>query len=111
MSLSITEYPHEDMRGRIARAADEGGLDAVWVAAPSASGSASAPATTQRFGTGERRTLPLVARYADACNVFDIPDGGETIRRKLDVLREHCEAIGRPYEEIEEQVAVLSDSI
>ena len=34
-------------------------------------------------GTGERRTLPLVARHADACNVFDIPDGGATIRRKL----------------------------
>jgi F420-dependent oxidoreductase-like protein len=52
-------------------------------------------------GTGERRTLPLVARYADACNVFDIPDGGETVRRKLDVLARHCEAIGRPVEEIE----------
>lgn len=46
-------------------------------------------------GTGEKRTLPLVARYADACNLFDIPGGGLTVRRKLDVLRDSCEAIGR----------------
>ena len=37
-------------------------------------------------GMGEQRTLPLVARYADACNLFDIPDGGATLRHKLDVL-------------------------
>src|SRR5439155_23257436 len=37
-------------------------------------------------GMGERRTLPLVARYADACNLSDIPDEGATLRRKLDVL-------------------------
>lgn len=43
-------------------------------------------------GSGELRTLALVARYADACNVFgDVP----TIRRKLDVLARHCEAAGR----------------
>jgi alkanesulfonate monooxygenase SsuD/methylene tetrahydromethanopterin reductase-like flavin-dependent oxidoreductase (luciferase family) len=52
-------------------------------------------------GTGEKRTLPLVARYADACNVFDIPDGGATVRHKLSVLRGLCEQIGRPYEQIE----------
>ena len=46
-------------------------------------------------GTGERRTLPLVARYADACNVFDIPDGGATVRHKLDVLARHCDELGR----------------
>ena len=56
-------------------------------------------------GTGERRTLPLVARYADACNVFDIPDGGATVRRKLAVLAELCAAIGRPYEKIEKTIA------
>ena len=201
VSLSITEYPREDIRGRLARivrAADEGGLDTVWVAdhllqaAPGASrddpmleayttlgflagrservrlGAMVSPATyrapalllkavetvnelsggrawlgigagyheeeAQRFGldlppmrerferlealleraaihpiliggTGERRTLPLVARYADACNVFDVPDGGKTIRRKLEVLRGRCEAIGRPYEEIEKTVS------
>ena len=52
-------------------------------------------------GTGEKRTLRAVAGYADACNVFDIPDGGTTIRRKLDVLAGHCAALGRPYETIE----------
>jgi alkanesulfonate monooxygenase SsuD/methylene tetrahydromethanopterin reductase-like flavin-dependent oxidoreductase (luciferase family) len=46
-------------------------------------------------GMGEHRTLPLVARYADACNLFDIPDGGATIRRKLDALARACEAVGR----------------
>ena len=46
-------------------------------------------------GTGERQTLRLVAQYADACNLFDIPDGGETIRRKLDVLAGHCAEAGR----------------
>jgi F420-dependent oxidoreductase-like protein len=34
-------------------------------------------------GMGERKTLRLVARYGDACNLFEIPDGGETVRRKL----------------------------
>jgi alkanesulfonate monooxygenase SsuD/methylene tetrahydromethanopterin reductase-like flavin-dependent oxidoreductase (luciferase family) len=52
-------------------------------------------------GTGERRTLPLVARFADACNLFDIPDGGATLRHKLDVLRAHCEQIGRDPDDIE----------
>jgi len=49
-------------------------------------------------GHGEKKTLPLVARYADACNLFDIPDGGVTLRRKLDVLartREHVGVITR----------------
>jgi F420-dependent oxidoreductase-like protein len=51
-------------------------------------------------GTGERKTLKMVAQYADACNLFarlPLPE----LQRKLDVLREHCAAIGRPYEEIE----------
>src|ERR1700754_1611399 len=47
-------------------------------------------------GTGERRTLRLVAEYGDACNLFDIPDGGRTIRRQLDVLARHCADVGRP---------------
>ena len=46
-------------------------------------------------GMGEQKTLRLVARYADACNLFDIPDGGATITRKLAVLAEHC-THGRP---------------
>jgi len=56
-------------------------------------------------GTGEKRTLRLVAQYADACNVPDIPDGGATVRHKLDVLRRHCEAVGRDYETIEKTIS------
>jgi F420-dependent oxidoreductase-like protein len=51
-------------------------------------------------GSGERKTLRLVARYGDACNLFEF-GGMDAIRRKLDVLREHCAAEGRPYEELE----------
>lgn len=68
----------------------------------------SSPATVQQphppiliGGMGERRTLPLVARFGDACNLFDIPDGGKTIRHKLAVLAEHCRAGGRDPDEIE----------
>jgi F420-dependent oxidoreductase-like protein len=56
-------------------------------------------------GAGERKTLRLVARYADACNLFDIPDGGRTIRHKLDVLARHCEEVGRSFETIEKTVS------
>ena len=64
------------------------------------------PVTTPRppvliGGTGERRTLRLVAEYADACNLFDVPDGGAAIRRQLAVLDRHCADVGRPPEEIE----------
>jgi len=51
-------------------------------------------------GSGERKTLRLVARYAQACNLFASPD----LARKLDVLRGHCEAEGRDYEDIEKTV-------
>jgi F420-dependent oxidoreductase-like protein len=47
-------------------------------------------------GSGERKTLRFVARYAQACNLFTGPD----LARKLDVLRAHCEAEGRDYDEI-----------
>ena len=50
---------------------------------------------------GEQRTLPLVARYADACNLFDIPDDGVTLRHKLDVLARACDAVGRDPDDIE----------
>ena len=56
-------------------------------------------------GMGEQKTLRLVARYADACNLGDIPDGGRTVTHKLGVLAGHCEAIGRPYEEIEKTIS------
>jgi F420-dependent oxidoreductase-like protein len=64
------------------------------------------PVTTPRppvliGGTGERRTLRLVAEYADACNLFDVPDGGAAIRRQLAVLDRHCADVGRPPAEIE----------
>ena len=49
-------------------------------------------------GGGERKTLRLVAQYGDACNVFGQPAG---IARKYAILREHCAAVGRPFEEIE----------
>jgi F420-dependent oxidoreductase-like protein len=52
-------------------------------------------------GTGERRTLRLVARFADACNLFDIPDGGATVRHKLDVLRHHLDDAGRAHDAVE----------
>jgi F420-dependent oxidoreductase-like protein len=51
-------------------------------------------------GAGEKRTLPLVAKYGDACNLYAF-ESLQTVRAKLDVLRQNCDAIGRPYEEIE----------
>src|SRR3954447_18096947 len=49
-------------------------------------------------GGGERKTLRLAAQYADATNVFG---GPEQIHHKYEVLREHCETVGRNYDEIE----------
>lgn len=51
-------------------------------------------------GMGEQKTLRLVARYADACNLFAY-GGPDLIRHKLGVLERHCEEAGRDYEEIE----------
>ncbi len=51
-------------------------------------------------GMGEKKTLRFVAKYGDACNLF-AGAGAEVIRRKLDVLKRHCDAVGRPYNEIE----------
>jgi F420-dependent oxidoreductase-like protein len=47
-------------------------------------------------GGGEKKTLRYVAKYGDACNLFPGPD----LARKLDVLRAHCDAEGRDYDEI-----------
>jgi F420-dependent oxidoreductase-like protein len=57
-------------------------------------------------GAGEQKTLRLVARYADACNLFARPgeEGEALLAHKLDVLRGHCEAEGRSYESIEKTV-------
>jgi F420-dependent oxidoreductase-like protein len=51
-------------------------------------------------GGGEKKTLLLVAKYADACNLFP----GRDLQHKLDVLKRHCEAVGRDYDEIEKTV-------
>lgn len=48
-------------------------------------------------GNGEQKTLRLVAKFADACNLWPTPE----LPRKLEVLRAHCEAVGRNYDEIE----------
>jgi alkanesulfonate monooxygenase len=56
-------------------------------------------------GGGERKTLRLVARYAQACNLFGSPE----LPHKLEVLREHCEREGRDYDEIEKTVMIGLD--
>ncbi|MFA5629916.1 MAG: LLM class F420-dependent oxidoreductase [Porticoccaceae bacterium] len=52
-------------------------------------------------GGGEQKTLKLVAKYADACNIIGDPD---TIRHKFGVLRRHCDALGRDYNSIEKTI-------
>jgi F420-dependent oxidoreductase-like protein len=54
-------------------------------------------------GAGEKKTLRLVAKYADATNIFS-HEGIETVRRKLEVLREHCQRQGRDYSDIEKTI-------
>ncbi|UQX89066.1 LLM class F420-dependent oxidoreductase [Jatrophihabitans telluris] len=49
-------------------------------------------------GTGEKKTLRMVAQYGDACNIFE--QGPDFIRGKLDVLQQHCADQGRDYAEI-----------
>jgi F420-dependent oxidoreductase-like protein len=56
-------------------------------------------------GGGERRTLRLVAEFADACNVFGNP---QAVAHKYEVLREHCDAVGREYESIERTAVVMA---
>jgi F420-dependent oxidoreductase-like protein len=51
-------------------------------------------------GMGEKQTLRLVAQYADACNLF-ARMGNDTLRLKLEVLKKHCDRLGRDYNEIE----------
>ncbi|GAB4587994.1 LLM class F420-dependent oxidoreductase [Nocardia sp. IFM 10818] len=53
-------------------------------------------------GAGERKTLRLVAQYGDACNVF-ASDRAE-VEHKLEVLRRHCDEVGRDHEEIRKTV-------
>lgn len=49
-------------------------------------------------GSGEQLTLRVLAREGDACNIFGDPD---TVKHKFDVLRLHCEAVGRDFNTIE----------
>src|SRR6266568_4433979 len=56
-------------------------------------------------GSGEHKTLRLVARYADACNLRPGPE----IPKKLEVLRRHCEAEGREYDSIEKTCMFVFD--
>jgi alkanesulfonate monooxygenase SsuD/methylene tetrahydromethanopterin reductase-like flavin-dependent oxidoreductase (luciferase family) len=51
-------------------------------------------------GMGEKKTLRLVAKYADACNLF-ARMGNDALRAKLDILKRHCDDVGRDYAEIE----------
>ena len=62
-------------------------------------------------GSGERKTLRMVAQYADACNLFDIQGSQfrDNLTRKLGVLREHCAQVGRDYADIEKTVATSFD--
>jgi F420-dependent oxidoreductase-like protein len=48
-------------------------------------------------GSGERKTLKIVAKYADACNLFG---SAETVKRKLNILKEHCKTVDRDYDTI-----------
>jgi F420-dependent oxidoreductase-like protein len=56
-------------------------------------------------GGGEKKTLRLVAQYAQACNLFAGPD----LEHKLDVLQAHCRTVGRDYDEIEKTVMLPLD--
>jgi F420-dependent oxidoreductase-like protein len=60
-------------------------------------------------GGGEKKTLLLVARYADACNMFG--SGPEDIARKLDVLRSHCDTEDRDYDRIEKTVLAVMPAL
>jgi len=57
-------------------------------------------------GGGEKKTLRLVAQYADACNLF----AGRDEARKLDILRQHCDAVGRDYDSIYKTVLYSFDT-
>lgn len=56
-------------------------------------------------GAGEKKTLRFVAKYGDACNLFHSPE----LPHKLQVLKEHCEREGRPYEDIEKTTLTFVD--
>ena len=51
-------------------------------------------------GMGEKKTLKLVAKYANACNLF-YRAGPDALRQKIDILKQHCDQVGRNFNEIE----------
>ncbi len=59
-------------------------------------------------GSGEKKTLRFVAKYGNACNLFGF-GGPEELKRKLDILREHCEREGTDYDAIEKTAAIVFD--
>ncbi|CAN5684302.1 TIGR03560 family F420-dependent LLM class oxidoreductase [soil metagenome] len=60
-------------------------------------------------GSGERKTLRLVAQYAQMCNLFG--ESPEVVSHKLDVLRGHCDALGTDYDAIEKSIIVMGDPV
>jgi F420-dependent oxidoreductase-like protein len=60
-------------------------------------------------GSGEQKTLKLVAKYADACNLFDV--GVEELERKLAILDGHCETVGRDPASIQRTAIAASDAL
>lgn len=61
-------------------------------------------------GSGERRTLRLVAEHGDACNLFT-GEGPDGVAGKLDVLRRHCDDVGRDYDEIRKTILWFGDPV
>ena len=61
-------------------------------------------------GQGERKTLRLVAQYADACNLFT-GEGVPGVARKLEVLRRHCDDLGRDYDAIRKTILWFGDPV
>jgi F420-dependent oxidoreductase-like protein len=60
-------------------------------------------------GSGEQKTLKLVAKYADACNLFDV--GLEELQRKLAILDAHCETVGRDPASIQRTAIAAGDAL
>ncbi len=60
-------------------------------------------------GSGEKKTLRLVAQYGDACNLFDL--GPDEVGRKLDILRGHCDTLGRDYDAIQKTLTTQAGDL
>jgi len=61
-------------------------------------------------GGGEKKTLRLVAKYADACNLFARPGDSDAVAHKLEVLQEHCEQEGTDYSRIRKTILWSADA-